>query len=334
MLRWLRVAKNSPRWSGLLRVSVFLLTVNLALTAIYLPRALAQAEASVKQSGLDLLKQVGPLVVGPPQAVSVNGQRMFLASKQTELPLEQVLATFERHCRDNSGGLAQAVGELPATVNGVELPAELRDPARWMTSREDEGGNGGQIACLARHADQHEPKGRLQGFLDRVSAFLASGDLSKIGDMRYVIARKDEKTGMTHVLAMWTQGPFDIPAMFPPQGDAPGRDSAQAPRPLGGKRVLSAEIPDQPYALRMYDSDRSADEVLDTYARDMAQRGWKSQVIPATPEFDINENVQVFAKDAAAVLVVVTATPQKKTGVTLVEMGSSGVVRTSLHARP
>jgi hypothetical protein len=207
------------------------------------------------------------------------------------------------------------------------LPERLRDPANWLSHRRDATPKeAGQIACFA----PRNKLGGLQGLLERMAETLDTGDLQHIGDMRYVIARPAEN-GRTLVLVMWSEGSFNIPAMFPESGDSPGSDPAHAPRPPAAVRVLSAEIKDHPMAYRMYDSDKSYGEVLKSYADEMAARGWVRQGLPAAPEdFDINDRVSVFAKDNAAFIVVTNDTPQDKTGVTLIDIGTRGFAETTL----
>ncbi len=316
---------RSPRVRGALRVVAFLTVANLTVTALYLPQARANAEEAVKRSGLALLQQLGPALVGDPEVAIINGQRMSLGSKVTPLGVDQVLGRFEQYCHDNSGGLSQELHAMPATVAALEkLPSGLRDPSAWLTARQTAtDGTAGQVACVARK----NSGGGLQGLMDRVMAFTDSGDLGELGDARYVVARRDEKAGNTLILAMWTEGSFNIPAMFPETGDAPGSDSRHLPRPPASRRVLTAEITDHPYALRMYDTKKTHAEVLKFYEQQMEPRGFRLHELPPTDEsgqLDLNDHVRAFSKNGVAVIVVTNDTPDEQTGVSLIEMGSLG----------
>lgn len=324
---------RSPRVRGALRVAAFLTVANLTVTAVYLPQARANAEDAVKRGGLALLQQLGPALIGDPEVAIINGQRMSLGSKSTPLPVDQVLGRFEQYCHENSGGLAQEIAAMPATSAALEkLPEGLRDPSAWLTARQTaEDGKAGQVACVARK----NSGGGLQGLMDRVMAFTDSGDLAELGDARYVVARRDEKAGNTHVLAMWTEGRFNIPAMFPETGDAPGSDSRFVPRPPSARRVLTAEISDHPYALRMYDTKESHARVLKYYEQQMQPRGFVKHELPPTDasgELDLNEHVRAFSKDGVAVIVVTNDTPDEQTGVSLIEMGSLGFAKATARA--
>lgn len=316
---------RSPRVRGALRVVTFLTVANLTVTALALPQARASADEAVKRSGLALLQQLGPELVGEPEVATINGQRMSLGAKVTPLGVEPVLGRFEQYCHENSGGLAQELNAMPATAAALDkLPSGLRDPSAWLTSRQTAtDGKAGQVACVARKGSG----GGLQGLMDRILAFTDSGDLGELGDARYVVARRDEKAGNTLVLAMWTEGSFNIPAMFPETGDAPGSDSRHLPRPPASRRVLTAEIGDHPYALRMYDTKQTHAEVLKFYEQQMQPRGFRQHELPPTDasgELDLNQHVRAFSKDGVAVVVVTNDTPEDQTGVSLIEMGSVG----------
>jgi hypothetical protein len=160
-----------------------------------------------------------------------------------------------------------------------------------------------------------------------------SGDVGQLGDMRYVIARRDEKSGRTHVLAMWTEGAFNVLKMFPQRGDAPGTDPVRFPRPPQSRRVFSARIEGHDHSIRMYDSGATPQAVREHYARFMRESGWNRNelAMPQGDELDLNEHVQAFSKDGAAFLVVVHETLEEKTGVTLIEMSGSGFATTALR---
>ena len=319
---------RSRRVRGALRVATFLAAANLTATALLLPKAGAAAEEAVKQSGLELLKQIGPTLVGPPEVALINGQRMSLSSKLTPLSVAQVIERLGQHCREHSAGLADEIAALPKGESALQqLPEGLRDPSRWLSSETiAKDGQVGQIACIARKGSG----GGLQGLVDRVLAFTESGDLAEIGDARYVVARRDEESGQTHVLAMWTEGKFNIPEMFADTGDAPGADSPDVPRPPDARRVLSAQMAHRSYAIRMYDTTRSHAEVLAYYEAQLGPRGFRNHPFPhASAELDLNDHVRAFSKDGVAVIVVTSQTPAEQTGVSIIEMGSMGFSKAS-----
>ncbi|HMJ10230.1 MAG TPA: hypothetical protein VK524_02435 [Polyangiaceae bacterium] len=320
-----------PRLRGAMRVFAYLFCINALLSVYSLRRATAAVEQKAENAGLQLLEQVGPLVVGPPQQMSINGQRMFLASKSTPLSVKEVLDRFDRHCRPNAAALGDTLAELPAHAL-AHLPKDFRDPSRWLMARGENGdGRLGQIACLARRQGDDG----IRSLLNRLSAFATTFDVSRLGDMRYVTARRSAESNTTHVLTMWTQGKFDISAMFPEQGDVPGRDPFDAPRPPESVRVLSAEVTEQPYALHMYDTPQEKPRILAFYAEQMVRRGYAAHpLMDERAGVNLNEHARVFIKHDATVLVITSPTPDGKTGVSLVEMGSAGHISAKATVRP
>jgi len=318
-----------PRLRAIARVGALLTCMNLLGAALYLPRARAAAEQFAVARGLQVLKQLGPVLMDTEQAMTINGQRMFLAARTTPMPMKEVLGVFERDCHENSGGIAEQLGQLPQEIRGTPIPEQLRDPARWFTLREEDE-QAGQVTCFVRQSSE----GGLSGLIARLSAFAKSGDLGELGDARYVVARHDASTGLTRVMALWTEGSFKVLELFPKQGDAPGSDSSTVPRPPNSVRVLSAQVPDKPYALRLYDSDETPTEILDHYQRMLPAQGWSQLPVPTTPDIDINDFSRTFTKQGRAAIVVVNTTPQQKSGVSLIELGNTGFANVKLESAP
>jgi hypothetical protein len=316
---------GAPWVWGTARVAVFLGTVNLIFVAVTISSARGAAETAARRAGELLMDQLGPSIIGDSQGVLINGQRLFIAAKSTRLPVEQVLAMFEKHCRDGAREWHEEMESLP-TATARALPAKLRDITNAMTLRvEPDGRSPGEIACIV-------PNGEMQGIaglVHRFSEFAVKGDLSKIGEGRFAMVRRNEKTGVSLVVAVWTEGPFEMASMFPEHGDAPGRDSPYAPRPLDAIRLASAEIEDRPYAVRTYETPRSRAEILSRYATEMSARGWTAQPMAKAPGFDLNGNVGAFEEDGTAVIVTARDAAGGRTDVSILEMGSTGFVHTA-----
>jgi hypothetical protein len=327
MLRMFR-ARNR-RVMGALRVMAFFSVLGGIGMVFSLRTARAQIERRTQDVGQKLLSQLGPLALDEPQRVRINGQDMFIASTVTYLAPQDVTGRLQSYCREHSGGLAQAIGRLPARVDGVALSEEIRDPSRWMTVASDPRNTElTQIMCFAR-----DDQGTLKGFIERLDGFMTSGDLSLLGNMRYAIARRTE-AGKTHVLATWTEGHFNIQAMFPSTGDAPGKDSPHAPRPPESVRLLSAEIAGHPYALRLYESSQEPERVLSFYDRAMKERGFSRESVWLEHEDDERATstptyARAFAKDGGLLLVSALTEPTqgKSTQVAVIELGGTGRVR-------
>lgn len=237
------------RWSGLFRVSLYLAFVVAGLSFWFVRSAYAQAEDAVRRFGEGLAKELGPGVLGPAQGFQVNGQRVFVASRQTELSVREVLDRFDRSCASGSSegkGRPSARAEFDATLERKALlETVVHHPGRLGVVRH-ETDEEGQLACLAA------PDGRrgLSAVLQAVQEFTESGDLSRLGQMRYVTARK-LGNGKTHVIAIWSEGKFLLDSLFPETGDAAGSDMDGVPRPPEAARELCATALDQPFGLRL-----------------------------------------------------------------------------------
>jgi hypothetical protein len=323
-----RFSGRTRTW-GALRVLVYLACVNGVCGVIWARSAWADAERAAENVGLTLLQKLAPLsgAGGSVQPIVVNGERILFASLTTPLAPREVLDRFDQHCQVFGNGLRAEIGKLPRLAENA-LPDRLLDPARWAIWRDEaDDGGVGQLGCIA------QPDDGLRGLVARLGAFRDTGEVSKLGEARYVVARRSAEGNSTHVLALWPDGAFNLGAMVASDGDAPGSDSGHVPRPPDARRVLSATVPDQPYALRMYDSRRSRAELLDFYDREMQQRGWTAR--PVAPERGRGDRFVVqhsewrsFTNGTVALLVATDALKDGEFGVTLIEMGSAGAAHT------
>jgi hypothetical protein len=275
-----RFAAARARWAGTLRVTAYLGLLSLGLSYWCVRSAYAETEQKVWKLGQQLLAELGPSVVGEPQGVLLNGQALFVASRQSELAVRQVLDRFAAGCSgpEAPDALFAAPPELrerAAQPNKAEAAAPaaarklIEEPARFGVLRA-ESEEGGQLACLARRA---RPRG-LAALVEGAREFLASGDLSHLGDLRYVAARK-LANGKTQVLAVWSEGEFRLGALFPEHGDAPGSDMPEVTRPPESTRSLCALAPGHSFGLRLYDSRRPVREVVAFYDRALPAAGWE-----------------------------------------------------------
>lgn len=91
---------------------------------------------------------------------------------------------------------------------------------------------------------------------------------------RYVYAQAGGAE--TQVVTLWAEDPLDLPALFPPAGDAPGRDAPGVPRPPGARRLLSARETGHGQEIVIYvDSARGAGELAGWYRGALAGLGWR-----------------------------------------------------------
>lgn len=266
------------RLLGTLRVTIYLGIVSLVLLYWSVRSAYAEGERAMRRLGEQLLAELGPAIVGPPQALQINGQTLFLGVTQSPYSVRETLDQFEESCASKADPREQfpmIPGWDPTPDELRKMPSDLQkvlnqDPTRFGTIRH-ESEEQGQISCLA------QPKHH-RGFMAVMEAakeFLESGDLSRLGDMRYATARKLDN-GETQVIAIWSEGKFPIYSLFPEEGDAPGSDMPNVPRPPGGTRRFSAAAEGQSFGMRIYSSERPPQEVLDFYEGELPKGGWSS----------------------------------------------------------
>jgi hypothetical protein len=149
----------------------------------------------------------------------------------------------------------------------------------------------------------------------RLSRFLDTGDLGHLGDVRYVFAERNAE-GLTHVVTAWTQGSFNLYSLFPAEGDAPGSDLEDVPRPKRSVRLLTAGAEGVPYSARIYEAPGHPKGILATYDLRMIARGWKPVLI------DDKDHRRVYGRDGRHVYVL-PKPDRGRTLVTLLEMGAS-----------
>lgn len=159
---------------------------------------------------------------------------------------------------------------MPEALLSAELsnaPKAKRDLMRGMYRYESK--SEGVLACI----DTERPLGLVE--LSRsLQAFAKTGDSSAVGQLRYVLARRDG--AVTSLLVLWTDGSAPLLTMFPKAGDAPGRDVSDVPRPKDSARLLSASDLGAPYSITVYRSEKVSPVVVyDWYVKTLTERGWR-----------------------------------------------------------
>jgi len=311
MRRRAQPSRFQERLDGVIRVVVCVTLVSLGLSALTLRKSWAKAGDSGLQMGSHLLDLKD--VLGPRQAVTVNGVTVYVGSKHVELSLNEALDRFERHCTDHDGGFTREFAALPLDQQ-VELAPYVKDARHLGTIRSQHDTTEGLIACVA----MPEGASGFRGLAERAQVFVETGDLASIGELRYAFARRGKASG-TDVLTMWTEGPFNISNFLFSDGDAPGRDTPDVPRPDGSLRFFSADVRGSPYALRLFSTRQPASEVVQKYDVDLPHRGWLP--LPTTNVEDEATFVRVFTKDNAAVFLSAQS-DKAETVLQIVELGA------------
>ena len=252
-----------------LRVAAYACVVS-AVALFFVARSVsASLEQRTLAAGaeLDRLREF----ISRPTLVRLNGQDMVLSSVTSPVPVSEVLDRFAADCDAKSGGLTEAIAALPDRTRAALPPSIVKHFGVVRTMVNDEEGSS---ACLAQSGGDG-----VAAFLEHAKTFITTGDASGFGRLQYVFARKDD-TG-SHVVLVWSAGPFRPLDMFPEEGDVPGSDGPDGVRPPAAVRLLSAAVADAPYSVDIYDSAGSGDQVLAHYDDAMIAHGWVAEALYA-----------------------------------------------------
>jgi hypothetical protein len=253
---WLR--RTQKRLLALARAALCLSAIVAILIAGCLRSAHAHLGETLLTFGDQLVKWQGMKANSGPRRLYVNGLGLGLITLSTELDVTHALDRFQELCRKH-GGLA--VPSPLAKKLGPNLNA-------FDGSFRQESAAQGVLACL----DSGHPLS-LSELTERLTRLRDSGDLAALGDLRYVLARRSGAT--TTLLVFWTEGSAPLLQLFPKNGDAPGRDPRDVPRPPASQRTLSAAEQGAPYALTLYRTPNQTPEQLrQWYRHELEGSGW------------------------------------------------------------
>jgi hypothetical protein len=296
---------------------------SLLLAWCWAERVVAQVEQAAFDLGARLVLALGD-VVSAPQAIAVNGQSLWVASKTTPLSVSEALDRFDAHCVSGARSLSADLAPIEAAATASTAPELPSLGQRALIRRAELPGRGGQLVCLA-------PSEPLSGFVDlgeRLGAVFTTGELGALGELRYMQARPRAEGG-SHVVSVWSAGAFNLFDALPRDTDVPGDDPERAPRPPEATRILSASIPGRSYAIASYVSRRSAAELAAYYAREMPKEGWAlldaERFVPETAA--LSPLARAYALGDAITFVVVGDTGEAagpRATATLVQVGAPG----------
>ncbi|XYH94742.1 hypothetical protein ACMHYB_44020 [Sorangium sp. So ce1128] len=257
--------RSLPR--KILRLTAYSCTVSLATAILAARFGYGQIERSTIHLGEELIRLTESERTGRHYKFRLNGELLNIASKTTNLPFEGILDQFQRACAERADDIPEELARLgEASAPGASQSA-LRAPGVGVFREERDGR--GVVLCFA----QGGPTDYVSVFR-RLSEFAETGDLGKLGDLRYIMARRTQPG--SHVVAVWTDGPLPLRAMFPDDADAPGTDAVSAARPYGTRRILSATVEEAPYGVHLYESVTPPSVIVEHYDREMLRLGWEA----------------------------------------------------------
>lgn len=239
--------------------------LTLASLGVAVHGAQAYVDELARDVGGEMLRYSGADQLDAQRTLVVNGLRIRLGSGGTRSTPRAVLDEFHARCRQR-GVAFDAPLSAQAAGAARRLPFAGALPLDGVLRLDD--GERGYVACLDSAGRRFSPDELLQ----RTRRFLADGDLSHLGELRFAMAERHG--ARTSYLAMWTEGAFPLGRAFPASGDAPGRDPAGVPRVAGTRRILSAWQADAAPMVAIYRAAATTTHALaDRYRRSLESAG-------------------------------------------------------------
>ncbi len=268
--------RREPRASGR-RVAALVVAIGALYAAWTIGRVRAQGHERMLALG-EGLSRLTP--EAGPRVVEINGARVRVSSVLTDAPLERVIDGAYASCLEAPRDAAAL-----AAPRDAEAPSWLDPVTRWQEDGE------GFVGCLGARAGS-----------DRWEVFARSFDLEDVGGFRYAYAREGrgpDGRPRTRVIAVRSEGPFALEAMFPREGDAPGFDLDGVPRPDGARRVLSVREPDVGRALTVHRAPPGRSLIAGSRAG-LERAGWRVRDVQGTLHADRGADALVvsFGEDA------------------------------------
>jgi hypothetical protein len=258
------------RVKGVFRVLGLASLMLATATGITLHRAEAHLKESLRGLGEQIAAIDGFRPNSAPRDLLINGLDLKVVAVSTPLGVKDALDRFQSTCHavgniDLSAALKQKLPDSPAVLNA---PREENSVPAGVIRQDAE--RDGFLACIdiAENTDA-------EGLLSRLQEFGKTKNLKSLGQLRYALARRESKT--TNLLLMWTEGDAKLSEMFPAQGDAPGSDMRDVPRPKGSRRLISAFEQGMPFGIASYEiQGGDLASVTRDYQAQLAAGGWRS----------------------------------------------------------
>jgi hypothetical protein len=262
--RQARVRALAPKF---LRLSGFVLVLFLILWGMAIHRARAEVGELMSGIGAEMMRYADASFQDRPRALHLNGQALGFESGSSHKSPAEVLDYYQARCAEAGGHFADLVREVDNAPSMDERGWTLLDG----TLRESNE-RGGYVACF----DMGGQSVGIQGLVNRISSFVATGDLSRVGGFRYVFVQPGE-SDTTHFVTFHTDEGFNVYEMFPRSGDAPGVDIEGMPRPEATRRLMSAWEQGDPHLMNVYSVEgQSAPAIESWYLHELPVRGWQA----------------------------------------------------------
>jgi hypothetical protein len=263
---------HTTRTARMARITTFVAVLLAGGSWLAFERTEAQLGDDLLGMGTSLMEFADPVHTTGPRALSINGEVVHLISGSTPESLDTVLSSFEEVCLQNDGQFRAQIEEFYREHPDADH-RETLSRFRPSVRREGEGADGshrGTVGCLDLGTER-----RTAGeILDAAREFNETGDLSRLGNIRYIFAQ-DADAGRTHYVALWTEGEFHIRNILPGNSDGPGEDVEGIPRAPDSRRSLSAFEVGRDERFVMYEGSSMTEWELEHFYRtSLAADGW------------------------------------------------------------
>ncbi len=260
-------AFHATRLARFTRLGTFLCVLGGGSTWFVFERTEAQLGDDLMGMGASLMAFADEVHTDGPRALSINGETVHLVSGSSPESLPDVLDAFEAVCLEHDAQFRQQITDLYAAH--PDLPRR-EDLETFRPSLRRVAEHRGTIGCLDLGTERRSA-GEL---LDAAAEFNRTGDLSALGNIRYLFAQEADG-GRTQYVALWTEGEFHVDHVLPSAGDAPGEDLSSVPRAPDAVRSLYAHEVGRDDRFVIYqDSSLSEWELEHFYRTELAGGGW------------------------------------------------------------
>jgi len=300
-------------WSAkVARLTAYFTFVAVVLAVIAGRIAYAHAKRAALETGEELIRLTDQANMSGVYRLRLNGELVKVTSAVSNADHNVILDRFQKECEDHADGMETEFVRLSDAVTPNANPRNEGHPGVGVLRQSDD--LGGMVACFAigKVSDTGE-------VYKRAAEFAKTGDLGSMGAFRYVVAKKGKKAA-SHVVALWTEGSFDVKKAFPDEGDAPGNDAPGVLRPPSSRRLMTAYAEGAPYGVRVYESTWTKEAILAEYDKVMPATGWMT--FPSAAE--AAPFSRAFSKEGHDIIVTTEPAPNGAPGtsVSIVEMGS------------
>jgi hypothetical protein len=286
------VLKKSRHPSRVLRTLPFVL----ALVVLVVIAKARTARAQVVDASLAMGREMATALPAEDgkTIVRLNGERVIVGRLTEEAPLHDVLDRLEKGCLEGGGTFARAWEDA---AKARAIAGSLRHGILREERTDD-----GLVVCIV------EGSASAPTMSEALDRFSKTHDLGAIGRVHYAYARS--RGPRTDVMTVETGDSFAFDRLAPPEGTPPGSET-MLPLPEGTQRILTAEIEQAPFSMRVYTSSMTPEEVMAFYERKLQELGFSA--LEGTHEG------RMYTRGGAQVIVATKRTETGRAMLTLAE---------------